>query len=181
MYNDILNVVSREAQQSGVSEEAVYDLFKLSQCLSVEDLDVMLHQVCSRVLSERTQPAPQPIPEAMLRAMDIIEHRFSEPELSVRDIAQELGMSDSKLSVEFKKAYRMTPLERITAARMQRARRLLQTTNMPVKDVALECGYYDISGFNRRFKAYTGMTPQQFKLSGDQSAAHPNDNHEEEA
>jgi len=167
MYNDILNVVSREAQQGGVSEDAVYDLFKLSQCLSVDDLDEMLHQVCSRVLTERTKPEPEPVPESMERAMDIIERRFSEPELSVRDIAQELGMSDSKLSVEFKKAFRMTPLERITSARMQRARRLLRTTNMPVKDVALECGYYDISGFNRRFKAYTGMTPQQYKFAGE--------------
>ena len=38
---------------------------------------------------------------------------------------------------------------------------------MPVKDIALECGYYDISGFNRRFKAYTGMTPQQYKQSSE--------------
>lgn len=170
MYNDILNVVSREAQQSGVSEEAVYDLFKLSQCLSVDDLDMMLHQVCSRVLAERTKETQKEVPTEMAKAMDMIERRFSEPELSVRDIAQELGMSDSRLSVEFKKAFHMTPLERITAARMQRARRLLRTTNMPVKDIALECGYYDISGFNRRFKAYTGMTPQQYKLSDETSA-----------
>ena len=76
-------------------------------------------------------------------------------------------MSDSRLSTEFKKVYRMTPLEHITRARMQRARRLLLTTDMPVKDIAVECGYYDISGFNRRFKAYTGMTPQQYKQSCD--------------
>lgn len=174
LYNDILNVVSREAQQSEVSEEAVYDLFKLSQCLSMEDLDAMLHRVCTRVLAERTQPEAQAVPEAMERAMDIIEHRFSEPELSVRDIAQELGISDSKLSVEFKKAYHMTPLERITTARMQRARRLLRTTDMPVKDIALECGYYDISGFNRRFKAYTGMTLQQYKFLDEPAAKEEN-------
>lgn len=170
LYNDILNIVSREARRSGVSEEAVYDLFELSQCLSMEDLDAMLHRVCSRVLAGRTQSEAQPVPEAMERAMSIIERRFSEPEFSVRDIAQELGMSDSKLSVEFKKAYRMTPLERITTARMQRARRLLRSTDMPVKDIALECGYYDVSGFNRRFKAYTGMTPQQYKFRDESDA-----------
>ena len=76
-------------------------------------------------------------------------------------------MSDSRLSTDFKKVYRMTPLECITMCRMRRARRLLQTTDMPVKDIAVECGYYDISAFNRRFKAYNGMTPQQYKQSGD--------------
>ena len=34
---------------------------------------------------------------------------------------------------------------------------------MPVKDIAVECGYYDISAFNRRFKSYTGLTPQQYR------------------
>lgn len=169
MYNDILNVVSSEAREQGVQEEAVYDLFKLSQCLSLDDLDAMLHHVCAGLVSDRSGRQLPQASEPVARAYEIILRRFSEPGLSVSAIAEEVGMSDSRLSTEFKKVYRMTPLEHITRARMQRARRLLLTTDMPVKDIAVECGYYDISGFNRRFKAYTGMTPQQYKQSGDAS------------
>ena len=169
MYNDILNVVSSEAREQGAQGEAVYDLFKLSQCLSLDDLDAMLHHVCAGLVSEGSGRQLPRASEPVARAYEIILRRFSEPGLSVSAIAEEVGMSDSRLSTEFKKVYRMTPLEHITRARMQRARRLLRTTDMPVKDIAVECGYYDISGFNRRFKAYTGMTPQQYKQSSDAS------------
>lgn len=167
MYNDILNVVSGEARTLGVREEDVYDLFKLSQCLSLDDLDTMLHHVCSRLIMGRSEQSLPDVPETMMKAQEIIKRRFSEPGLSVSAIAAEVGMTDSRLSTDFKKAFRMTPLECITRSRMHRARRLLRTTDMPVKDIALECGYYDISGFNRRFKAYTGMTPQQYKQSSE--------------
>ena len=169
MYNDILNVVSSEAREQGAQEEAVYDLFKLSQCLSLDDLDAMLHHVCAGLVSDGSGRQLHQASEPVARAYEIILRRFSEPELSVSAIAGEVGMSDSRLSTECRKVYRMTPLEHITRARMQRARRLLRTTDMPVKDIAVECGYYDISGFNRRFKAYTGMTPQQYKQSSDAS------------
>ncbi|MGN0746746.1 MAG: helix-turn-helix transcriptional regulator [Aristaeellaceae bacterium] len=175
MYNDILNVVSSEAREQGVQEEAVYDLFKLSQCLSLDDLDAMLHHVCAGLVSDGSGRKLPQASEPVARAYEIILRRFSEPGLSVSAIAEEVGMSDSRLSTEFKKVYRMTPLEHITRARMQRARRLLRTTDMPVKDIAVECGYYDISGFNRRFKAYTGMTPQQYKQSSDAGGETAND------
>lgn len=167
MYNDILNAVSSEARAQGVHEEDVYDLFKLSQCLSLEDLDAMLHQVCARMVAGRVSVQAPAADGPVTKAHEIILRRFSEPALSVASIAAEVGMSDSKLSTEFKRVYRMTPLEYITRSRMHRARQLLRTTDMPVKDIALECGYYDISAFNRRFKTYTGMTPNQYKLSSE--------------
>ena len=97
------------------------------------------------------RPGTEGHPGSRKRARDIIQHRFSEPGLAVSSIAEEVGISDSKLSLEFKRVYQETPLEFITFCRMHRAQRLLRTTVMPVKDIAVECGYYDISAFNRRF------------------------------
>ncbi len=163
MYNDILSVIVSEVQE-GRWEQDIYDIFSLSQCLSLDDLDAMLYSACSRLIAGReiTQPRGE-VPEAIEKAMQMIRKHFSEPGLSVASIAQSLDMSDSKLSVEFRKACQMTPLEYLTMHRMRCACRLLHTTDMPVKDIALECGYYEISGFNRRFKAYTGMTPLQYR------------------
>ena len=44
---------------------------------------------------------------------------------------------------------------------------------MPVRDIATECGYYDISAFNRRFKSYTGFTPQQFRRQSEEGTLPP--------
>lgn len=165
MYNDILSVITREVRDSASLEQDVHNLYKLSECLSLDDLDIMLRNVCSRFIAEQDRPEAAQVPPQAGLAMDIIRRRFSEPGISVSSIAQELGISESKLSLEFKAAFQVTPLECLTQHKMQQACRLLKSTDMPVKDIAVECGNYEISGFNRRFKAYTGKTPQQYRQS----------------
>ena len=167
MYSEIITAVSAEARQSGVNEEELYDLFRLSRCLSVDELDGMLKQVCRKIVSLQTKTETEEIPEPVKNTYDLIQRRFSEPGLTVASIAEEVGMSDSRLSVDFKRVYQETPLECITHARIHRAQHLLGATEMPVKDIAIECGYYDISAFNRRFKSYTGCTPQQYRQQGE--------------
>ena len=163
MYSDIITAVITEARANGVDEAELYDLFRLSRCLSVDELDGILNQVCRKIVSLQTKTEQTDIPESVQNAYEMIQRRFSEPGLTVSSIADEVGMSDSKLSVEFKRFYQETPLECITRCRMNQAQHLLGGTEMPVKDIATECGYYDISAFNRRFKSYTGCTPQQFR------------------
>ena len=169
LYNDIFNAISGAAAQLG-QEETVYDLFQLGDCLSLDDLDAMLHRVCNDLLAKSVIDEEQDaVPDSIRQARDWIASDFTNPDLSVSSIAERAGMSDSRLSVEFKRAYRQTPLEMITRRRILLAKEMLLATALPVKDIAVECGYYDISSFNRRFKAHTGMTPMQYRQEG---AAH---------
>ncbi len=172
MYNDILNVINGEARARGVAIDKNYDLFRLSQCLSLDDLDQLLHDVCSTLMANRTVTEPV---TAVEKAKAIMDAKFFDLELSVSAIAEEVGLSDSKLSSGFKQTYQMTPIEYITSLRMHRARYLLRTTRLTVKDIAIESGYYDISGFNRRFKAYSGMTPQQYRLNSNEESQEKNE------
>ena len=166
IYNDILSVITKEMQDSPSLEQEVYNLYKITECLSLDDLDSMLYNVCLSLAERREKPiATVNVPDRISMAMDMINKRFSEPGISLSIIAQECGISESKLSIEFKSAYKMTPLECLTHLRMQQACRLLKYTDMPVKDISVACGNYEISGFNRRFKAYTGKTPQQYRQS----------------
>lgn len=170
MYNDILNVISTEACKSGSNVRETYNLFKLSQCLSLADLDSMLRGVCTSLIAERMAVGSAPV-SPVQQAKAILDQRYWEMDISVSEVAAQVGLSDSKLSSSFKAEYAMTPIEYMTSLRMHRARKLLRTTRMSVKDIAIECGYYDISGFNRRFKSYTSMTPQQYRQSHTAEAA----------
>ena len=173
MYSEIIAAISLEGRSIGVSEEELVDLFRLSRCLSVDELNGILSQVCRKIVASQASPQTAEISDAVRKAREIIQHRFSEPELTVSGIAEAVGMTDSKLSLEFKRVYQETPLECITFSRMHRAQRLLRTTEMPVRDIATECGYYDISAFNRRFKSYTGFTPQQFRRQSEEDSLPP--------
>ena len=46
---------------------------------------------------------------------------------------------------------------------MKKARELLRTTSIPIRDVALAVGYSNISYFSRQFKRSQGMTPLEFR------------------
>ncbi|MNW14347.1 HTH-type transcriptional regulator GadW [compost metagenome] len=48
-------------------------------------------------------------------------------------------------------------------ARLLHAKRLLATTGLPVKTVALEVGFSQTSYFGRRFREREGMTPLEFR------------------
>ena len=56
-----------------------------------------------------------------------------------------------------------SPGEWIALARLTRAKRLLQETNMPVIDIAWAVGLSDQSYFSRFFRKQTGMTPMEFR------------------
>ena len=51
------------------------------------------------------------------------------------------------------------------ALRLQKAEKLLKTTSDKVIDIALDCGFNNISYFNRAFKKQFGMTPSEYVLS----------------
>ena len=53
----------------------------------------------------------------------------------------------------------MSPVQYITRKRIERAELLLLTENLPVKEVAFELGFSDLSYFIRLFKKVTGKTP----------------------
>ena len=163
LYNDILNVITKEAHDNPGLEREVYNLFQLSECLSLDDLDIMLKKVCMKLIEEHNNISSKDVSPQIKKAMEIIKKRFSDPNISLSVIADELCIYESQLSVEFKAAYKVSPYDFIVYLRMEQACKLLRNTNMPVKDIAMECGNYEISAFNRRFKTYTGKTPQQYR------------------
>ena len=54
-------------------------------------------------------------------------------------------------------------MEYVLSLRVQRAQRLLTTTNQSVGEIALATGFYDQSHFTKRFNKAVGMTPLAYR------------------
>ena len=65
----------------------------------------------------------------------------------------------------FKKETGDTPNAYITKKKMEAAELLLITSDEPSKNVAIKLGYDDCSYFNKTFKKYSGITPQQYRMA----------------
>lgn len=116
-------------------------------------------------LADRATPHDPPIhphPAPVERARQLIELRLGEP-LSVRALADEVGVSHNHLTRLFHLAVGDTVIGYIRARRVQRARHLLEHTTLPIKTIAAQVGVEDPRLFYKLIRAHLGVSPSQVR------------------
>ena len=91
-------------------------------------------------------------------------------ELTLTDCAHSVNLSVWRLSHIFKSDVGMPPIKYLKLLRMERAKGLLESSFLSVKEIAFQVGLNDESHFVRDFKSTYGYSPTtyraQFKLNG---------------
>jgi len=88
----------------------------------------------------------------------ILERRFSEPDFSAQKLAAAAGLSEryvNELLYEAGASF----TTRLNESRLRKAAELLTLTPRRISDIAFECGFNDLSYFNRSFRRCFGLTP----------------------
>jgi AraC-like DNA-binding protein len=100
--------------------------------------------------------------EPILKALEYIVQHFNE-EITMKEMLSITNMSNSAFSNTFKKTCRMTFKEYLLNVRVGQACKLLTETPINISQVANNCGFENISNFNRQFKKIKNTTPSQFQ------------------
>lgn len=82
---------------------------------------------------------------------------------NVDQIASELSFSKSWFQHNYKKIFGVSVISDIINSRLSYAKRLLNTTDMPLKKIAEYCGYNNEHHFIRQFKQKHGITPSKYR------------------
>ena len=101
----------------------------------------------------------------LFRRLEVAKELLDVPDmepLNINAIAQQCALSGSHLFRSFKKLYGISPYQYQLQQKVKKAALLLRTNNMPVTDVALLCGFADLSSFSRAFKKVNGQSPTSF-------------------
>lgn len=96
-------------------------------------------------------------------ALQMMSERFGDSGLTLEKVAQELFISQSKLSRLFKDLTGKTFSEYLKEIRISRACKLLTETELFVEDIMKRCGMKDITSFYHNFHERMGMTPAQYR------------------
>lgn len=99
----------------------------------------------------------------LLRRLISVRERLAEEPLPLSEAAREACLSPFHFHRQFASAFGQTPHAFATAARLERAKRLLLTTELPVSDVMLRVGYESAGSFGTRFVREYGHTPTEFR------------------
>jgi transcriptional regulator GlxA family with amidase domain len=81
----------------------------------------------------------------------------------VAAMVRQSGLSERTFVRRFTRATGMSPLDYVHALRLEEAKQILETQDLPVEAVALEVGYQDNGFFGRMFRQRVGMTPGQYR------------------
>lgn len=102
--------------------------------------------------------------ETQIRQAKLSIHEKIDTQIYPKKIACELGLGYSLFRKEFKKVTGFSPIQYQIQLRINKAKNLLSTTNLPLKQIALQLGFESNNYFSRIFRQKAAMTPAEFRF-----------------
>jgi LacI family transcriptional regulator len=97
------------------------------------------------------------------KAIGFIHNAPSLASMKVQDIVNNGRVSRRGLEIRFKKQTGQTLKNYIENQCLTRVIRLLEETTLPIKEIAHQCGFPDLSAINRFLKRHTGYSPNRYR------------------
>ena len=91
-----------------------------------------------------------------------IQHNFT-GKISLREFGEQFHLSEKYISRYFKEHFHITLSQYVTYLRLEHAKQLLQDTDIPVTDVAMQSGYQNVSYFIRSFQKAYAVSPLKYR------------------
>jgi AraC family transcriptional regulator len=138
--------------------------------LEIDELVIMLLEKVILILSNSSEPLS--IEDKLKQhhlvtaesARDYLQGHFAE-NISLQQLAQHCCVSPFHFSRIFKSILQTSPHQYLSTVRLQHAKILLSTSELPVTDIAFECGFnsleHFITAFKKKFKASPGSLKKQ--------------------
>lgn len=82
----------------------------------------------------------------------------------VSRMASRSGLAERTFKRRFTRCTGYAPVDYVQSLRIEEAKQMLETTDRPIDDIALDVGYEDPNSFRRLFKRTTSITPSQYRL-----------------
>jgi AraC family transcriptional regulator, regulatory protein of adaptative response / methylated-DNA-[protein]-cysteine methyltransferase len=119
-------------------------------------------------------PAWHGAASSVSRALRLIERGFLDDGKTVEDLADALGMTTRHLRRLFARHAGAAPISVAMTRRVQRAKRLVDETTMPMAAVAFAAGFASIRRFNAAFRAVYRRPPTAIRRVGHRRRGGPN-------
>lgn len=143
--------------------DSVSCLDMVNQNVTETELKFYMREVLIAAVNLRERASSSQCQGLLSQAVRFIDEHFTEDNLSLNRVAQQVNISPNYLSAVFSQEKGKTLTEYVTERRMERAKELLRTTDKRSGEVAFEVGYRDPHYFSFIFKKTQGCTPRDYR------------------
>jgi AraC family transcriptional regulator, arabinose operon regulatory protein len=136
--------------------------FRRGDALGERQSHLFLQAMVLHLWEEALYPAPSAVDLALDEIMRAIQLEPGK-RWTVDELAQRAHLSRAQFVRRFRAIAGLAPARFMIQARLERARQLIQETNMTLVQIADALGYEDVSFFSRQYKRYTGSAPSTLR------------------
>jgi len=150
----------------GASKEDYYDRIGEYQDqvhIAKEEVNAYFAEALLAALAIRDEQTSGQSSKILKNAMDYIDAHYADETLTLGSIACEVQVSANYLSSVFSQNMRMTFTEYVTDKRIDKAKKLLRSTDLATAEVAAQVGYKDSHYFSFVFKKTQGVSPREYR------------------
>lgn len=157
-------ILAREMKSTGRMQRSVEAIMRqaFSGPEQEEALAERFHRLLVRICDNRGENARTAFHPGVGRAVRRMQ-RETAGIRTIDELAREIGISRSHFDREFSRQVGVAPKRFLLSCRMAAARRLLESSDLRVGEVAEELGYSDIYFFSRQFKRFFGRSPMRYR------------------
>lgn len=137
--------------------------------ISLGNMQHYIEGILKQAISFRDKENASQGKKTLQRALEYIEENYMQESLSLNEIAAIMEVSPNYFSAMFSQEMQMTFVEYVTYKRMEKAKRLLQETDMRSSEIALATGYKNPHYFSFVFKRTQGCTPREYRAGKEKS------------
>ncbi|MDR0992903.1 MAG: response regulator [Ruminococcus sp.] len=113
------------------------------------------------VMSERKMQSKYS--QIINQAKEYVTENFCDPDISLISTAKYVGMSPAHFSTIFAQSTGTSFINYLTSMRVNRAKELLENSDMKLSAIAMEIGYNEPNYFSHVFKKVLGITPKEYR------------------
>lgn len=138
-------------------------LVHLEQAVATENSRLIEHLIWDVFLMLRSHAANQSSPdETVSKCIDIFSQHYSQ-RISLDSLSKKLSITKQGLIQKFKKQTGVTPMVYLSGIRLDRSKQLLKNTDLPITEIARQCGFENVYYFSSHFKKQTGISPTDYR------------------
>ena len=170
-FSDVSDLIIRENTLLHFEAEArkriefLIDWVREEQRTRAPSAEMILHSAISMILTVIFRKMTEDLnakPHMDEYLLSYIERNCCN-RLLIRELAERFGYTPEHFSRIFKKYAGRSPVSYVMECRINRAKRLLLTTDRSIETIVFECGFSNRTAFFKKFVEAVGMTPLKFR------------------